>query len=264
VTSMDIRGARRGTALLAVALLLGAGCTTPGQREQTRQDARKATSHLEIGMDHRENGRPALAMREYLTAERLDPRNPRIQYAIGEAYMARGDFAEAETHLRRALELNPDDQEARITLSGLLIGLERYEEAIAECDRLIDDATYPSPWAALSNKAWAELRLGRPAEARETLQLALELRAGYWPATLTLAMIEAQEGRKLEAINQFKNTLELEPPDRVQSEVNYRMAEIYVSLGRRDRALTHLTAAASHEPDGPWARKSQEYLKLLQ
>ena len=76
-------------------------------------------------------------------------------------------------------------------------------------------------------------------------------------------MLEAQEGRKLEAINHFKYTLELEPPDRVQAEVNYRMAEVYVSLGRRDRALTHLTAATNREPDGPWAKKSQEYLKLL-
>ena len=76
--------------------------------------------------------------------------------------MARGDFEEAEAHLRRAIELNPADHEARITLSGLLIGLERYDEAIAECDLLVADPTYPAPWAALSNKAWAELRLGRP------------------------------------------------------------------------------------------------------
>jgi Tfp pilus assembly protein PilF len=261
--SPDIRIVRWGAVLLTVGLLLPVGCNTPAKRARVQQDARRATSHLEIGIDHRENGRPALAMREFLTAEGLDPLNPRIQHALGESYMSRGKFEEAEIHLRRAVELNPDDHESRMTLSGLLIGLERYDEAIVECDRLADDPTYPTPWAALSNKAWAQLRLKQTAEARVSLKLALEYRAGYWPATLTLAILEAQEGRNLEAITGFKETLELEPPDRVQSEVNYRLAEIYVSLGKRDRAVTHLTAAAVREPDGQWAQKSQKYLQLL-
>ena len=47
------------------------------------------------------------------------------------------------------------------------------------------------------------------------------------------------------------------------AEANYRLAEIYVSLGKRDRAVSHLLAAVEGSPNGRWGQKSEEYLKLL-
>ena len=61
----------------------------------------------------------------------------------------------------------------------------------------------------------------------------------------------------------IREILEQEPGPSAESEVNYRAAEVYIALGKRDRALGHLTAAVAREPDGQWAAKSQEYLKLL-
>ena len=42
-----------------------------------------------------------------------------------------------------------------------------------------------------------------------------------------------------------------------------RIAEIYVSLGRRQEAMGHLTTAVAQAPKGFWGKRSQEYLKLL-
>lgn len=250
--------------LSCLALLLIPGCATTDKEAEDLQNARKAGSRMDIGVDHMDNGRTALALREFMAAESLDPANPRIQYALGEAYMARGLPDESEVHLLRALEIFPEFHDARLTLTALYIVKGRYEDVIVNCQMLLDDPTFPLPWRALGNKGWAEHKLGRNEEARRSLAMAREYRSGYWPAALSLAIIETEEGHRLEAIGLLQEIIDQEPGPRVESEANYRLAELYISLGRRDRALGHLTASAAVEPDGEWARKSQEYLKLLQ
>lgn len=251
--------------LLVTLALAGlcAGCATSAKLEQDEKAVRRATSLLDLGADHLENGRPGLALREFLSAESLDPLNPRIQYGLGQAYWARDRLVDAERHFRRALEIYPEHHDSRVTLSALLISAGRYEEAIAQSDILIDDASYPTPWRPLANRGWAQLQLGRDGEARRSLDRSLEYSPGFWPAALSLAILEAQSGRPLEAVGLFQELLNKEPGPSAESEVNYRLAEVYISLGNRKRALGHLTASVARQPEGPWAKKSEEYLKLL-
>jgi len=251
-------------AWLACGLLAsGLGCATPGQSAPPSENARKAASHLELGGDHLANGRGALALREFLAAEQLDPKNARVHYALGDAFLARGKSAEAEEHLRRALKLSPDYHDARLFLSALLLMQKRYSETLPECDRLIDDPTFQSPWRALTNRAWAEYKLGREQDARDTLAMAREYRQDYWPAMLAMAILEGETGRRLEAIRLFQDIIAQGPGASVESEVNYRLAEIYVSLGKRREAMGHLTTSVARAPESQWARKSQAYLKRL-
>jgi len=141
--------------------------------------------------------------------------------------------------------------------------LERYEEAADLCQGLVDEPTFPEPWAALANRGWAEFKLGRRAEGRRSLELAQEYRPNYWPAMLSLAVLESEEGRRMQAISLLQEVIELGPGPGVEAEANYRLAENYIALGKRDRAVGHLTTAVARAPDGEWARRSEAYLKLL-
>ncbi|MGH0033376.1 MAG: tetratricopeptide repeat protein [Myxococcota bacterium] len=240
------------------------GCASTGKRQQEAElNARRAISHLNIGADHLQAGRSAMALREFLAGAKLDPQNPRLQYALGEAYLARQRPEESEQHFLRAIELHPEHHDARLSLSALYIVQGRYEESAATCDTLLDDPTFPSPWRALANKGWAEFKLGRNAASRTSLQQALDYSPTYWPAMLSMAVLEASEGRRREAIALLQEVIELDPGPRVTSEANYRLAENYIALGRRDRAVGYLTTAVARAPEGEWARRSQEYLKLL-
>jgi type IV pilus assembly protein PilF len=256
-------GARIAAGLGALLLLAATGCATAASRAEAEQRTRKAQSHLEIGADHLANQRTALALREFLSAEQLDPDNARVQYALGEAYMAQAKREDAEQHLRRALEIDPDDHDARLSLSGLLMLEGRYPEAIVECQTLIDDPTFPMPWRALANRGWAEIQLGRGVDARHTLELALEYQSDYWPAILSLAILDAEQGKRADALRRYEDIIALQPGPLVESEVNYRMAEVYIALGQRREAMGHLTTSVARAPEGRWARRSQEYLKLL-
>jgi type IV pilus assembly protein PilF len=243
--------------------LFTTGCATAQKQAEERNRLRKASSHLDIGIGYLESDRAALALREFLIAEKIDPRNARIQYALGETYLGRGKPEESELHLKRALELYPDHHDARLSLVALYLLHERHPEAVEQCDVLLDDATFPAPYRALANRGLAQLSMGRNAEARQSLELARDYNAQYWPALLSLATLEAQEGHRIEAIAWLQEILQLDPGPRVESEVNYRLAEVFISLGKRDRAIGYLSTSVARAPEGPWAAKSQEYLKLL-
>jgi Tfp pilus assembly protein PilF len=248
-----------GVVWLASVLL---GCASLGGATSA-ENAAKASARLDVGTDHLANGRSALALREFLAAEKLDPKNARVHYALADAYLARGKRTEAERHARRSLELFPDYHDARLFLAALLLVEKRYAEAIPECNRLIDDPTFPSPWRALTNRAWAEYKLGRTKEARESIALAREYRMNYWPATLALAIFESDAGRRPQAIRLYQEIISQGPGPAVESEVNYRMAEVYVALGKRREARGHLTASVARAPESQWAKRSQAYLKRL-
>ena len=127
----------------------------------------------------------------------------------------------------------------------------------------MDDPTFPGPWRALTNQGWAHYRLGRRTEARRDLESALEYNPSYWPALLDLGILEVEEGHQLEAIALFQAMLEQEPRRGARAEANYRLAEVYVSLGKRERAVDHLVTAVADAPRNPWGKKSEEYLRLL-
>jgi tetratricopeptide (TPR) repeat protein len=253
----------RSTGVLLVSVYVALGCATAQSREADRQELRQARSHFDLGVDHMANARTALAIRELLAAQKLRPKNPRTQYALGDAYMRKGKVVEAEAHLKKAIAIWPEFHDARLHLSALYILTGEYAKAMVESQVLVDDPTFPAPWRALTNHGWALFKLGETVDARASLEEAHDLNRTYWPTLLDLGILENQEGRRLEAIERFRQLLALRPGPSATAETNYRLAEIYVTLGKRDRAVGHLLAAVKKAPEGRWGKKSEEYLKLL-
>jgi Tfp pilus assembly protein PilF len=262
---MTTLGCSRIAGALAALLLVsaGAGCATSRPGAEKERDLRRAQSHYELGVDHLANGRPELALRELLLAQRMRPDDPPTHFQLANAYISKGVMDRAEAELVRALEIFPEYHDARLNLSTLYLQQERWQEARTQTGILLDDPTFPAPWRAHSNQGWAELNLGQSAEARRSLEAARDYNPRYWPALLNLGILEQQAGHHLEAIELFQRMLELDPDRHAEAEANYRIAEIYISLGKRERALGHLMAAVAETPEGEWGRRSEEYLKLL-
>ena len=255
----------RGIASIVV-IALALGCATTGDDakvERSAADTARARAHLSVGLTHLKEGRVPLAIRELRAAEEMNPDDRYTQLALAEAYRLKGLNADAEAHLKKALAIDPSFQDARLTLSGLYIQTARYPEAIAEAQALIDDPTFPQPWTALTNKGWALLQLKRSAEAREAFNTALEYNERYWRAQLNLGILESEDGKRIDAIERFEKVLALNPGPLGTAEANFRIAEIYVSLGNREQALEHLVAASTQRPSGPWGKRSEDYLKRL-
>ena len=257
----------RTCAVIALVAALGLGCATGGgssERAEQEANRRQAVARYNVGVHHLSEGRTALALRELRVALDKNPEDPWIHLALAEGYRRKASPAEAESHLRQALAIDPGFHHAQLTLSALLVQTGKHEEAVVESKKLVDDPTFEAPWRAHTNLGWALFKLGRIAEARQNLKLALEYRPYYWRAALDLGILEAAEGRKLEAVTLFQKTLEMQPGALATAELNYRLGEIYVSLGRREEAVAHLSQAVATRPNGNWGKRSEDYLKLLQ
>jgi len=255
-------------ALLALVALAG-GCVTsgPSPAEQRAEEEKRvkqgAQAKYNMAIDHLRSGRNGLALRELMTAEEMDPSDKWIQLAMGEAYRRVDRPEDAIVHLEKALALDPAWHSARLNLSGVYIQMGRHEEAAQHAQLLVDDPTFDAPWRGLTNLGWAQHRVGRKEEARGNLALAIEYNERYWPALLNLGILEAEEGRQVEAMALFQEVLDLEPEPLVQAEAHYRMGQIFIALGQQEKALPHFVASAEVKPKGQWGKKSEEYLKLL-
>jgi Tfp pilus assembly protein PilF len=252
---------------LGLCALALASCATPpvAQRPVVTEDAqREARSHQGQGTEYLKEGKLAPAIRELRAAAGLNPNDPWIRLALGEAYRLHDMPPEAEHEIREALVIDPKFQEAHLTLSGILIQQERYAEAVAQAQVLIDDPTYANVWMPLTNKGYALMRLGQLLEARKSLELASEFKEDYWRANLNLGILATLEGHREEALAQFAKVIEHGAGTLGEAEANYRSAEIYVALGDQRQAIRHLLAATERNPDGQWGKASAEYLKRLQ
>lgn len=259
---------RTALGLLVTAVLLGLiGCaSTDGI---TEKDKGIAQATRDVGIDHLNQGRTAMAIRKLLEADGIDPSDPVTHLSLGEAYRRKGMLDRAELELLQAIALSDDPhgfnhQETVLNLSALYIQMKRYEEAIAQCQVLIGDPTFSTPWRALTNKGWAELKLGRHAAARKSFEDALEFHPRYAPAHLNLGVLDQRERRYAPALHHFEMAVEGNrmPPDAI-AEANYRMAEIYVSTGKRGKAIEHFSVALERSPYGEWGSQSKSYLELL-
>ncbi len=257
--------------LLVVLLLGSAGCaTTTTVSLDEGPTVSEAVAKRDLGIDYLSSRRTAMAIRELAASLELDPKDPQTHLWLGEAYRRKGQTSKAEAFLVDAIaaaERSGDtrtEQDARLNLSALLSQMGRHAEALEYCEPLAEDPTVSTPWRPITNCGWALLKLGRLDEARVRFVTALEFFPRYGPALLNLGILEAKQGHRLAAIKALQKALD---SGRLSAsghaEANYRLGEIFVALGRRDRAVAHFQQAAKVAPDADWGSQSQAYLDLL-
>lgn len=256
--------------LFATLVLLGTGCATTTYVVEEEPAVSEARAKRDLGIDYLSTRRTAMAIRELQASLELDPADPQTHLWLGEAFRRKGQTLRAEEYLRTAVSLavasgeHRAEQEGRLNLSALLSQMGRYEDSLEHCGALAEDPTYSTPWRALSNCGWALMKLGRYPESRERFQRALEFHPRFAPALLNLGILEAEEGHRLAAVKALGRAIESgRLSTSGHAEANYRLGEIYVALGRRDKALAHFREAAKVAPDEDWGSQSQAYLDLL-
>lgn len=254
-------------AIVALLMLTSGGCFTPvlapGELTASERDFARARARRDLGINYLSKGRNAIALRELLFAERIDPNDAITLLWMGEGYRRQGHNDKALGYMLRAVELQPDFQSAHQNLSAFYLQLEQYESASYHAQILIDDPLNPQPWTAFSNLGWAQYKLGNLGAARENLEMALDFRREFWPASLNLGILEKDAGHELKAIEHFVRVIEHPIGGAPESEANYRIGEVYIGLGHRRKAVRFFAASVVSEPESTWADQSRRYLKIL-
>ena len=268
---MNFRGVfslRTASFACAVAVLVSqTACMIPViDPSELTEDERKrdqARARRDLGIDYLSKGQNAIALRELVFAVKANPDDPATQLWLGEGYRRQGHDDLALAAMTEAVRLEPTYQVAHNNLSAFYIQLEDYENAVKHAQVLIDDPLYGRPWKAFSNRGYAQMKLGRIAEARESLETATEFRNDFWPASLNLGLLERDAGNKLKAVKHFQRVIKHPVGHGPRAEASFHIAQILVSIGHREKAIKYFTASAQNDPDGRWADQSRDYLKIL-
>ncbi|MDX1980378.1 MAG: hypothetical protein SFV51_08920, partial [Bryobacteraceae bacterium] len=161
--------------------------------------------------------RSRLAMRQRAgeaarTAIALDPANALASLTLGNLYWSQDwDLRRSEPLLRRAVELSPRSTGMYSDYAGVLVAMERYDDAVDSLRRVqLLEPGSPRPAGRLAELAAMR---GDAAGARAYANEALSRDPGYRYALWALAFADELEGKTDAAESRYRRILELHPSE---------------------------------------------------
>ncbi|HEY0882696.1 MAG TPA: social motility TPR repeat lipoprotein Tgl [Archangium sp.] len=164
--------------------LLVQGCATVGEREKEQSMLR-----YEIAVQNLVKS-PQLALREVEESLKFDPGNADAWHVKGILlHKSYGRLEEAQVAFAKALELKKPFSHANVNLGNLYMDQKRYDDAIEQFQRALDDVMYPDPYIPQGNMGWAYFRKGDSQRAIELIKGALSVNQKYCLGELWLGQI---------------------------------------------------------------------------
>jgi len=154
------------------------------------------------------------------------------------------DLANAEGAFRKALELNPNNVEARAGLATVFLSQGKPGEAEAQLRKILE--IDPDDSNILSKLGAALTQQHRFEEAVAAFTGALEIRPDFAEAHINLGWALALQRDLPAAIDCFRQAVHYDPAN-VAARMN--LGNCLLELGRTDEALPHLQEAARLSPD---------------
>ena len=241
-------------AILAMVLMFLVGCATS---EEARQ---KAQIHLRLGTHHLTQGDSSSALRELLEAEKLDPKDPHIRFALGWAYSAKGRFSQALEQYQEVIKLDPKYTEAYNAMGATYLEMGKWDEAIESFQQALKDLLYLTPFYPLNNIGWAYYKKGDRRKAIEYYRRALSQKPDFGLAHYNLGLAQKDEGKTEEAIASFKAAVTHAPG---LLDGHFQLGVLYFHSGKGEEAQKAFGEVLRLAPDSESARLAKQYLDLL-
>jgi tetratricopeptide (TPR) repeat protein len=252
-------------ALLAVVLAPGV------LRAEQSAPAVDGETHFNNGLEHLRAGRLDMALEEFKTSVKQDPKNPYFCKGLGVAYAQIADrcqpkdqscrqrnLDEAVVAARKAIELNPYYADARNDLGTYLLRSGKREEGKKEFLAAFGDATNPSPEFSAGNLGQAFFEEKNYSQAASWFQTSIGKNKKHALGYLGLSDCLLAMGKVDEAIVQLEAGARALPED---WDIALSLGDGYYRAGRFAEARTRLELVAAKDPSGPAGRRALELLK---
>jgi TolB-like protein/Tfp pilus assembly protein PilF len=180
----------------------------------------------------------------------LDETNGEAHVALAiESQWYEWDWAAAEREFKRAIELEPDNGDARGYYSWFLPSMGRNDEAVAEARRGLE--LDPVSTGMNGNLGSVLVFTRQWDKAIEQLRYSIDLDSGYWFDYCFLGRAYEQKGRMTEAIETFQRGLALDG----NTELWAGLGHAYAVSGKRAEAqkvLDYLNSLSAHSYVAPY------------
>jgi type IV pilus assembly protein PilF len=227
----------------------------PPAQPQIAQDPvtprQRAEIHTELAAGYYERAQMDVALEELGIAEKIDPTYPRIYNLLGLVYAAMGELPRAEAQFRRAIELAPNDPDARHNYGWYLCTHGRARESIAEFEVAIRNPLYRTPEIALVNAGKCSAAIGDVAAAEQYFRRALQLRPNDASAAYNLALLSYKSARLAESRALMKVVMQQTTP---APEALFLGMCVERKLGDRQAEQSYVAQLRNRYPDAAETR----------
>jgi tetratricopeptide (TPR) repeat protein len=192
------------------------------------------------------------ATEQWRRVHEMLPQDYLAYFEIGRMLELQGQWAEAETNLRHAVELRPMLTEGWVELGNVLTSLEKYDAALASYGTAHQQRPQDAQIFFRSGKVLA--KLSRRAEAVENYRASIRLNPLDWEPHFELGGELDSAGQTDAASQEFGEAARLNP-NYARTHFNYGV--MLAKQGRLDDAQHEFEEALRLQPD---YTKAQEYL----
>ena len=183
---------------------------------------RNAKAHTVLGTAHQLGGRIELALKEYQTAADIRGDYPEAYARIGVCYAALNDYERSAAAFTTAV--------GQLEQSG-------YASDVLRRNAVYNDSIY--------NLAWAQMELGRLAEAEHGFRRALELQHRVADAHAALASVYNRQARAADAMSEAEAALRLAP---AHDTARFQRGIANMQLGNAEGAARDFADEAKRDP----------------
>jgi type IV pilus assembly protein PilF len=220
---------------LALVFLL-TGCKhIPDEKERASSEI-----HFNLGVQAQQDGRIPEALSEYQRAIELDPDNADARNAMGILlHVSYHRPADAIEHYQKALEVRPNFSEAKTNLANVYLSQARYDEAIKLYEAALNDMLYPTPFIAQGNLGWALYKKGQTERALQNIKASVTTNPGFCMGYKNLGVIYEETGNVSDACRYFGRYREACPD---VADAYLREGACQVKQGKVEEARQSFTA----------------------
>jgi Tfp pilus assembly protein PilF len=188
--------------LLAM-LVVVTSCSSTNTTTQTKQE-REAAIYYGQGTSDLMNKNYTQALGHLMRAVEHAPKNPEYHNNLGMAYYFKGEKEMARQHIKRALELDKKNTDARINLASLAFENGDLNEAEKLYLQALKDLAYEKHARTYYNLALIELRRRNNQRALANLDRSIKEEESYCPAWFQKGMLDYQARRFKPALENFR------------------------------------------------------------
>jgi len=213
------------TLILCLAAALFTGCA--------RSPQAKRDKYLKAGKRLLEKRDYHRAVLEFQNAVQAMPRDAEARYELGLALAESGDVQRGFDNLRRAVELDPKNQQAQVKVAELMAAARNLEIVKQGQDDLKRLAGSSSTTEVLNALALTQLKLGETADAIESLEEALKTSPRELSSSIILAIAKFSQKDSAGAEEVLKKACESAPKS---ADAHIVLGEFYAGQRRGPEA----------------------------
>jgi tetratricopeptide (TPR) repeat protein len=189
------------------------------------------------------------------TTDEKSKKESKAYRSLGEAYMQQGKFALAMREFNKAEAKNPNDHILQQDLGLLYLRKKQYDQAIFYYKKVVGDILYGTPHYAYSGLGNAYYYKGNLEQSEKYYLEALEFKPDFVHALGGLAQTYIDMGRIPEAVEKLKRAVRSVPDSPA---LHFQMAQAYQLALEFKKSYNSYRKVVDLAPESPLAEEAEQ------